>query len=174
MPARDRAYEVPWIDGPCMLVNVEAACRTGGLDPEFVSTWEELDWCVRATKLGYQCVVEPRTTIRHLRGRTIPTNQSRVYLLRNAILFARRHATWAQTVTAALSFMFWTVPELMIFTKPRVEVLKAAWTAIRWNLVDASRRRTWRREPTGPDVCLADSRMPDGAESVAIVSDGQP
>jgi len=157
MPARDRPYEVPWIDGPCMLVTIEVACLTGGLDPEFVSTWEELDWCVRAGKLGYRCVVEPRTTIRHLRGRTIPSEQSRTYLLRNAILFARRHAHWPETVTALLSFGFWTVPELVIFTRPRTAVLKAAWAAVKWNLIDAFRRKAWHREASGPDICGADT-----------------
>lgn len=158
MPARDRPYEVPWIDGPCMLVNIEVACLTGGLDPEFVSTWEELDWCVRAGKLGYRCVVEPRTTIRHLRGRTIPSDQSRMYLLRNSILFSRRHAAWPETVTAALSFAFLTVPEQALLTRPRWGVLKAAMAAVKWNVIDASRRRAWHREASGPDVCEADSR----------------
>lgn len=153
MPARDRPYEVPWIDGPCMLVNVEVACMTGGLDPEFVSTWEELDWCVRARKLGYRCVVEPRTTIRHLRGRTIPSDQSRTYLLRNSILFARRHAAWPQTITALLSFVLVTVPEQAIFTRPRLAVLRAAWAALRWNVTDARRHRSWHRKAWGPAVC---------------------
>jgi GT2 family glycosyltransferase len=157
VPVRDRPYEVPWIDGPCMLVNVQIACLTGGLDPVFVSTWEELDWCVRARKLGYRCVVEPRTTIRHLRGRTIPSEQSRMYLFRNAILFARRHAAWPQTVTTLLAFFLWTVPEQVIFTRPRVAVFKAAWAAVRWNLLDAVRRRAWRREVALPRICEADS-----------------
>jgi len=153
MPARDRPYEVPWIDGPCMLVNVEVACLTGGLDPEFVSTWEELDWCVRARMLGFRCLVEPRATIRHLRGRTIPSDQSRMYLLRNSILFSRRHAAWPQTVTALLSFILLTIPEQAIFTRPRLAVLKAAWAALRWNFTDALRRRSWRRTASGPAVC---------------------
>jgi len=157
VPIRDQPYEVPWIDGPCMLVNVQVACLTGGLDPEFVSTWEELDWCVRARKLGYTCVVEPRTTIRHLRGRTIPSEQSQMYLFRNAILFARRHAAWPQMVTAVLAFVFYTVPEQAIFIRPRVAVLKAACAAVMWNLRDVFRRRTWRREASGPDLCVQDS-----------------
>jgi GT2 family glycosyltransferase len=157
VPVRDRPYEVPWIDGPCMLVNVKVACLTGGLDPEFVATWEELDWCVRAGELGYRCVVEPRTTIRHLRGRTIPSEQSQMYLFRNAILFARRHAAWPQMVTALLTFFFWTVPEQLIFTRPRAAVLKAAGAAVHWNLLDAVRRRTWRRAVAPPSICEGDS-----------------
>jgi GT2 family glycosyltransferase len=142
-----------------MLVNIEAACRTGGLDPGFVLTWEELDWCFRARKLGYRCVVEPRTTIRHLRGRTIPSSQSQMYLLRNAILFARRHAAWPETVTAALSFVFLIVPGTAVVSFPRVGgVLRAAWAAVRWNLIDAIRLRAWHRRAPGPDVCKAVSR----------------
>jgi GT2 family glycosyltransferase len=157
MPAEDRPYEVPWIDGPCMLVNVKIACLTGGFDPVFVSTWDELDWCIRARELGYRIVVEPRTTIRHLRGRTIPSRQFQMYLLRNSVLFARRHATWPETVTAALSFAFLTVPERAAHSLPSLPrlglVLAAAWAAVRWNVIDAIRRRAWHRPASGPEVC---------------------
>jgi GT2 family glycosyltransferase len=157
MPAHDRSYEVPWIDGPCMLINIEIACLTRGFDPAFVSTWEELDWCIRARERGYKCIVEPRTSILHLRGRTIPSTESRMYLLRNAIFFARRHAGWARLITAMLAFAFLTVPEQTIFGRPRLDVLKAAWAAVKWNLLDVARRRTWRREASGPEVCQAAS-----------------
>ena len=164
VPTADRPYDVPWIDGPCMLVDVVAACRTGGLDPAFVSTWEELDWCVRARGLGYRCVIEPRTTVRHLRGRTIPSSQSQRLLLRNAILFARRHAGRTALVTSALSFLFVTVPELVIFTcrSPRdlASLMAAAWEAVRWNVVDALARMAWRRPAWGPDICEGASTDP--------------
>jgi GT2 family glycosyltransferase len=157
MPAQDRPYEVPWIDGPCMLINVKAACVTGGLDPVFVSTWDELDWCVRAGKLGYTSVVEPRTSIRHHRGRTIPSRQFQAYLLRNSILFTRRHASWPQTVTAALYFVFWIVPERSISSLPSLSraagVAASALAAIRWNVMDAIRRRAWHRPASGPEIC---------------------
>jgi GT2 family glycosyltransferase len=155
MPALDRPYQVPWLDGPCMLVNVEVACLVGGFDPEFVSTWEELDWCIRAGKLGYSCIVEPRTSIRHLRGRTIPSDQSRLYLLRNSILFARRHASWPETISAGLTFAFVSVPRLVVHSRSRLGVVKAAWEAVRWNVADAVGRRRWHREATGPAVCDA-------------------
>lgn len=157
MPAADRPYEVPWIDGPCMLINIEAACKTGGLDPAFVSTWEELDWCVRARALGYRSVVEPRTTIRHNRGRTIPSRQREMYLLRNSILFTRRHAAWPQTVTAAMSFALLTVPEQALRSLPSLSrtgvVVANTWAAVRWNVMDAIRRRAWHRPASGPKVC---------------------
>jgi GT2 family glycosyltransferase len=154
MPFQDRPFDVPWIDGPCMLINVKAACEVRGFDPVFVSTWEELDWCVRARKLGFRCVVEPRATIRHLRGRTIPSSQSQAYLLRNAILFARRHAGWPEMLTAGLTWAFYTVPEQGSANMRRLRgLLTAAWTAVRWNASDAVARRAWRRPAWGPSIC---------------------
>ena len=157
MPALCRPYDVPWIDGPCMLVGIKAACRVGGLDPTFVSTWEELEWCVRARKLGFRCVIEPRSEIRHRRGGTIPSAESQAYLLRNAILFARRHSAWPETIVAGLSFALWTVPEQVYFARfsPRriALVLRAAWFAIQWNLADAIRRGGWHQRATGPALC---------------------
>ena len=157
MPFVDRPYDVPWIDGPCMLVSISAACQAGGLDPTFVSTWEELDWCVRAREHGFRCVVEPRATIRHLRGRTIPSGESQMNMLRNSILFARRHTAWPQTITAGLAFAFLTVPRESVraFPSPRrvLGVQKAAWSAVRWKVRDAFRHKGWHRPALGPPVC---------------------
>lgn len=157
MPARDRPYEVSWIDGPCMLVSIAAACRIGGLDPAFGATWEDVDWCVRAGGLGYRCLVEPRTTIRHLRGQTIPAHESELHLLRNRILFARRHADWPHTITAAIWFMLATVPRQAMRSVSSLAELRriasATWAAVRWNLADAKRRGSWHRPATGPEVC---------------------
>ena len=157
MPAQDRPYEVPWIDGPCMLVSIDAACRIGGLDPGFVATWEDVDWCVRAGALGYRCLVEPRTTIRHLRGQTIPSYESELHLLKNRILFARRHANWSHTVTATMWFIFATVPRQILRGFSSLAALRriasATWEAVHWNVADAIRRRSWHRSATGPEVC---------------------
>jgi GT2 family glycosyltransferase len=157
MPAEDRPYDVTWVDGPCMLISVKVACLIGGLDPAFVSTWEELDWCIRAREAGYRCVVEPRTTISHLRGRTIPSRQSQMYMYRNSILFARRHAGWPQTVTAAVSFVFLTLPEHVAHNLPSLRgvgrVLATAFVAFKWNIADAIRQRAWHRPASGPEVC---------------------
>lgn len=157
MPADDRPYQVSWIDGPCMLVSIRAACHIGGLDPTFVSTWEDLDWCIRARELDYRCLVEPRTSIRHLRGRTIPARQSQMYLLRNKILFARRHARWPETITAVVWMTLFTLPKQVIqgFPSPSRtgQVVADAWAAFRWNLVDAVRRKAWHRPASGPEVC---------------------
>lgn len=166
LPARDRPYQVSWIDGSCMLVSISAACRVGGLDPAFVSTWEDVDWCVRSGALGYRCLVEPRTTIRHLRGQTISSYESDRHHLRNRILFARRHTDWPHMITAAVWFTFITFPRQAIRSFPSLgglrRVASATSSAVRWNLSDAIKRGSWRRPATGPDICAA-----PGADGIA-------
>ena len=167
MPSRDKPYEVSWIDGSCMLVSIDAACRVGGLDPAFVSTWEDVDWCTRSRAQGYRCLVEPRTTIRHLRGQTISSYESDRNHLRNRILFARRHADWPHTVTTALWFAFLTLPRQTIRSLPSLERLRrvasATSAAVGWNVSDAMQRRSWHRPATGPDVCVTPSTSPTDA-----------
>ena len=51
---KNRPYDVEWLDGPCILLSLEAVRRIGGLDPVFSSYFEVVDWCVRAGHAGYR------------------------------------------------------------------------------------------------------------------------
>jgi GT2 family glycosyltransferase len=153
---RERPYPVPWLDGSCLLVSLEAVRRVGGLDPVFGLYWEETDWCIRAGRAGYRCLVEPRTTIVHLRGGSIATSGSEAHDLRNGILFMRRHGSAVQNVTALGFFLFVRLPAFLArraSSRARlVGALRAAGKAIAWNAQDARRRGTWRVPPGGPQI----------------------
>lgn len=157
MPGIDRPYEVTWIDGPCMFVSVEVACRVGGLHEGFVSYWEEIDWCVRAGRRGYRCLVEPRTSIVHLRGATIPSWQAKLYLLRNRVLFMRRNAGWRYHATFLPYFVLRVVPVFiarhLLSPADLGKAFRTAVSAASWNAADALRRRAWRVAADGPSVC---------------------
>ena len=150
-------YDVTWLDGPCMLVSIDAVKAIGGLAPEFVSYWEELDWCVRARTAGYRCLVEPRTSVVHLRGGTIPSWQARQMMLRNGILFVRRHGSLAHNVTSLAYFFLRSTPLLIarsLAQRPRgFRRAASSWTAaIGWNIRDAWRRKHWRVPADGPSL----------------------
>jgi GT2 family glycosyltransferase len=154
---RPEAYDVPWVDSSCILVSVDAMCALGGFYEPYVITWDESDWCVRATRAGWRVVVEPRTSITHLRGVTVPSGMANPFGFRNGILFMRRNGSSVQNLTSLVCFCVGTVPlhvALAVYRRrPVVRVMRHALAALKWNVKDAMHRRHWRLDADGPAVC---------------------
>lgn len=152
----DRPYAVEWLDGPCVLVSLEAVRQIGGLDPIFVSYWEDVDWCVRAGRAGYRCLVEPRASIVHLRGGSIASPEANAYNLRNGLLFMRRNGTLLNNLTTVANYVLHRGPALIVgrtrlHRQSQVSV-RAVFSALTWNLRDAFRLGHWRVIAGGPSI----------------------
>lgn len=152
----DRPYPAEWLDGPCILVSVEAVREIGGLDPVFVSYWEDVDWCVRADRAGYRCLVEPRTSIVHLQGGSIASPEANAYNLRNGLLFIRRNGTVLNNLTTFANYVLHQGPALIagrtrLRRRSQVSV-RAVFSALTWNLRDAFRQGHWRVIASGPSI----------------------
>jgi hypothetical protein len=157
VPRRDDSpYPATWLDGPSLLVSLGAARVIGGLEEAFVTYWEDLDWCVRASRAGFQCLVEPRTSIVHLRGGTTPSTRAETMDLRNGILFMRRNGTIVQNLTVFAFFLLVRVPVFLARRSRSRSRLRGAIAsvaeALRWNIQDARGNRSWRR----PSAAQAD------------------
>lgn len=155
-PRGAEPYSVDALDGSCLLVSVEAACRIGGLAPEYFLYWEETDWCERARKAGLQLLVDPATSVTHLGGGSGDLRQTRRYALRNSLLFIRRNTHGVAGLTAAAGWLFARAP---IFAVRRLRegatggaVLSDLRWAIGWHLRDIA-RLGWRRLADGPRLC---------------------
>jgi hypothetical protein len=151
-------------------MSIAAVRRIGGLDPIFVSYWEDIDWCVRAQRAGYRCLLEPRTSIVHLRGGTIPSPEARAFSLRNSLLFLRRNGSTANTLTGLGFFLGVRIPfHLVRHAWPPSRIapaIRSAADAVMWHLSD-TRRRGWRLAGEGPK--FGDMR---GATEPVVVPDG--
>jgi GT2 family glycosyltransferase len=146
-------YPVDWIDGSCMLVSVAAAYEIGGFDEIFFLYWEEVDVCVRASRHNLRCLVEPRASIVHLVGQSARPSQVDHLMFRNAILFMRRHGTRRQNAGLLLRLLCWRMP---LFVARRIkrgggirESVGMVVDSLAWNLRDAAKERSWRREAGG-------------------------
>jgi GT2 family glycosyltransferase len=152
----DRPYAAEWLDGPCVLVSLEAVRQIGGLDPVFESYWEDVDWCVRARRAGYRCLVEPRVSIVHLRGGSITSPEANAYNLRNGLLFIRRNGTRLNNLTTLANYVFHRAPALILGRtrlRGRSQVtVKAVVSALTWNVRDAFRAGGWRVIAGGPSI----------------------
>ena len=165
IPSGDAPYPVAWVDGSCMLVSLEAAARVGGFADEYFMFWEEVDWCVRARRAGYRCLVEPRTSITHIGSVTVGSDAALRRSLRNKILFMRRNAGRADNASALLTFVALVIPNQMLRQGLRPKrwlvVLRAAIDALCWNGADALRRRAWLIPPReAPPLGVAEGGAP--------------
>lgn len=87
------AMQVFWSTGACLAVRSTAYEQSGGLDPVFFAHMEEIDLCWRFQRFGFQCWVEPASTVYHIGGGTLNSLSSqKTYLnFRNNLLLLTKN-----------------------------------------------------------------------------------
>jgi len=68
----DKTREIFWASGACMMVRGPLFKIAGGLDHDFFAHMEEIDLCWRLKNRGYSILYEPRSSVYHLGGGTLP------------------------------------------------------------------------------------------------------
>ena len=99
--------DVDWVIGNGCMMSREALEKVGIFDEDFFQVNEDVDWCMRARKLGYRVVYVDTAAIHHKGASSADLSKPIVFsygyfLGRNAILFARKHANplqWALLLT---------------------------------------------------------------------------
>jgi len=66
----DSPREVDWLSGACILARSEVVEQIGGLDERYYMYVEDMDWCLRAHRAGWQVVYLPTAAVTHLIGRS--------------------------------------------------------------------------------------------------------
>lgn len=102
--------DVDFGTGACLLVSADAMRAIGGFDATYFAYWEETDWCRRAQNAGYRVITCPRARALHTGGAS-STPSMRLYLMiRNALLYMRRHSAPRDLVRFLPVFFLWTMP----------------------------------------------------------------
>ena len=103
----DKLAEVDYMSGCSLLVRREVIKQIGMLDPIYFVGYEDSDWCIRASKEGFQSVFCPRARIWHKVSASRQKNiKFRVYYhLRNQFIFARRYLSKPQFVFLVFYFL---------------------------------------------------------------------
>ena len=68
----DTVKDVLWVSGACLMIRSGLWKTLGGLDDRFFAHMEEIDYCWRARRLGWQVSCIPASTVWHLGGGTLP------------------------------------------------------------------------------------------------------
>ena len=99
---------VDYITGACMLVKREVIEKIGLMPEEYFLYCEDVDWCLKARKVGYKCVLVPWVKIWHkVSASTKEFSFSYIYYhTRNGLLLAKRNAPFLIKILVYLK-SFW-------------------------------------------------------------------
>jgi hypothetical protein len=86
---RTRPARVPAASGCLLMVERELFRRLGGFAPDYFMYSEDIDLCVRATRLGARPLLVPAATVTHLGGASSTSVDKRVMLLRGKCTYLR-------------------------------------------------------------------------------------
>ena len=108
----DGIAETEYICGCAMFVKRQVFEQVGGFDSDFFLTYEESDWCFRARRAGYSCLVVPQARVWHKISRSFGSEASPLlayFLTRNRLYWAKKHLSpigQAQVFSRILREMF--------------------------------------------------------------------
>jgi GT2 family glycosyltransferase len=116
---QDVPRTVDWVVGACMLVRLAAVSEVGAFDDSYFMYAEELDWCVRARRKGWQVWFEPSAVATHRLGGSSRQNELPLMVesYRSMYRFyatyyprswtiAARGITWAAMLARSLALIF--------------------------------------------------------------------
>lgn len=125
--------------GAAMLVRSEAIKKAGEMPEEYFLYYEEIDWCEKIKKAGYNIVFVPSSVVMHKESISIG-KQSYIqvyYKTRNRILLARK---WRKGTKQIVSLVYLTAVvfrDILKYSSQRKpELSKACWKAWWWNILN--------------------------------------
>jgi hypothetical protein len=88
-------YRVDFASGCAICLKREVIEKIGLLDPRFFIYYEETDWCVRASKAGWQIIYVPTSYVWHKVSAAMGTASPATdyYMNRNVLLFLTKNQT---------------------------------------------------------------------------------
>lgn len=89
-------FAVGWVSGACLMIKKEVIQDIGLLDENLFMFFEDVDWCIRANKKGWEIIYYPSNSIFHHEGGSERTNlyiisQRIDHLYKSRLYFAKKH-----------------------------------------------------------------------------------
>ena len=139
-------YTVDWISGCAILVKRQVIEQIGMLDERFFYYWDEIDWCLRARKQGWEnyCAAEAKLWHKGVQRDYHPSPNVTYYATRNRFLFLAKHAGSA----SAWGLAFWqTIRTILSWTlRKKWQSMQPHRDAMWQGLIDYF-RKSWGIRP---------------------------
>jgi GT2 family glycosyltransferase len=105
----DRSRGVDWAVGAALLIRRRAIEDVGGLDESFFMYVEDVDWCWRAHRRGWDIWFEPSAIVRHVGNasgsQNFGTRRTKAYLSNTYWFFRREHGLLASMAYRAFNLL---------------------------------------------------------------------
>ena len=136
--------QTAYAHGAAMLIKREVIENVGLMHEDYFLYYEELDWCERIRRAGYEIYVEPRAKVYHKESASVGLMSplKTYYLNRNRIYFMRRNFNGASYLAFILFFNLVALPKnlLSFMLKGQFEHAKVFIRAVIWNIKDSFSR----------------------------------
>jgi GT2 family glycosyltransferase len=129
-----------WISGCCILVRVSVVKKVGLLDDRFFAYFEDVDWSIRMTNLGYKLGVVPESIIYHYSSGSSKKNNTSLegnlspyvhYLnIRNHIYLIRKHTFFNSIGSWIFQIQKITSYSIYFILRGRFGKFKMVWRGI--------------------------------------------
>jgi GT2 family glycosyltransferase len=140
----DREREVFAVKGACMLIRQSVLEKTGGLfDNDFVSYFEETDFCWRSWLVGFRVIYYPQSQIWHKVGFTIKrldVGDLNFHYYKNRICSLIKNLSLGNLIIILPTHLFVSLGISLAFLfKGQVNNFLLIWKAAWWNVVNFGR-----------------------------------
>jgi GT2 family glycosyltransferase len=145
------AMPTAYAHGAAMMISRKASEKVGLMFEDFFLYYEELDWCERIRKAGFEIYVEPRARIYHKESATVGSSSTlkTYYINRNRIYFMRRNYNGLNFLAFALFMLFVAIPKniLTFILRGPSGHAKVFIKAVYWNVIDWF-SKSFKQNPT--------------------------
>ena len=118
---------VDWVLGACIIVRAATLQQVGLLDSVLspIANTEEVDWCQRAWRAGWQVAYYPQAVITHYGGQSLQTSgrgpdNIRVEMMRTRIAYFRKHHGLLISIALRLIYTVTLPWNLLMLTQSRI------------------------------------------------------
>lgn len=105
-----------FVHGAAMMIRKEVINKVGLMPEHYFLYYEEMDWCEKIRKAGFEIWIEPKAKIYHKESMSVGKNSllKEYFMCRNRILFIRRNAPWISRIIFYLHFLALVTPRNLI------------------------------------------------------------
>ena len=125
----DAPHQTPYAHGAAMMLKREVIDKVGFMPECFFLYYEELDWSMMITRVGYEIWYEPASTIYHKESQSTGQNSPlrTYYITRNRLLLVKRNYTGMKKCLAYIYLQMIVANRdiLRFIIKGRTDLIKA-------------------------------------------------
>jgi N-acetylglucosaminyl-diphospho-decaprenol L-rhamnosyltransferase len=122
-PQAESACRTDWVSGASMLIRREVLQSIGPLDEGYFLYYEEVDFCLRAARAGWECWYEPRSRVVHLVGQSTGVDLAASSRRLPGYVFESRRRYFVKNhgpLYALLADLAWLAGHLLWLLRPRL------------------------------------------------------